>query len=110
MLKKLSILLLLANTIAFAQFNRANYNILGINVEGNKTADANTIISVSGLKEGKEIEIPGDATNNAIKQLWALGIFDDVQILIDKKVDNGVFLLIKVKELSNQIVLSTGCN
>ncbi|MCB0752075.1 MAG: outer membrane protein assembly factor BamA [Ignavibacteriae bacterium] len=100
LLKKLSILLLLANTIAFAQFNRANYNILGINVEGNKTADANTIISVSGLKEGKEIEIPGDATNNAIKQLWALGIFDDVQILIDKKVDNGVFLLIKVKELS----------
>ncbi|MCB0731867.1 MAG: outer membrane protein assembly factor BamA, partial [Ignavibacteriae bacterium] len=74
--------------------------MLGINVEGNKTADANTIISVSGLKEGKEIEIPGDATNNAIKQLWALGIFDDVQILIDKKVDNGVFLLIKVKELS----------
>ena len=77
-----------------------NYNILGISVEGNKTADANTIIANSGLREGKEIEIPGDATNNAIKQLWKLGIFEDVQILIDKKINNGIFLQIKVKELS----------
>ncbi|MBK7104025.1 MAG: outer membrane protein assembly factor BamA [Ignavibacteriae bacterium] len=72
--------------------------MLGIAVEGNKTADANTIIANSGLKEGGEIEIPGDATNNAIKRLWGLGIFEDVQVLIDKKIDTGVFLLIKVKE------------
>ncbi|MBK8945564.1 MAG: outer membrane protein assembly factor BamA [Ignavibacteriae bacterium] len=72
--------------------------MLGITVEGNKTADANTIIANSGLKEGGELEIPGDATNNAIKRLWGLGIFEDVQILIDKKIDTGVFLLIKVKE------------
>lgn len=84
----------------FSQLSRANYNILGISVEGNTTADANTIIANSGLREGKEIEIPGDATNNAIKQLWKLGIFQDIQILIDKKVSDGVFLLIKVKELS----------
>ena len=84
----------------FSQLSRTNYNILGISVEGNTTADANTIIANSGLREGKEIEIPGDATNNAIKQLWKLGIFQDIQILIDKKVSDGVFLLIKVKELS----------
>ncbi len=83
----------------FSQLTRKTYNILGISVEGNITADARTIIANSGLKEGKEIEIPGDATNNAIKQLWKLGIFEDIQILIDKEVDNGVFLLIKVKEL-----------
>lgn len=87
------------NSNLFSQFNRANYKILGISVEGNTTADANTIIANSGLKEGTEIEIPGDATNNAIKQLWKLGIFDDVQILIDKKLTDGVFLLLKVKEL-----------
>lgn len=72
---------------------------MGISVEGNTTADANTIIANSGLREGKEIEIPGDATNTAIKQLWKLGIFEDVQIIIDKKLNDGVFLLIKVKEL-----------
>ena len=66
---------------------RENYKILGISVEGNKTADANTIIANSGLKVGDEIEIPGDQTLNAIKRLWKLGLFtSDVQIVIDKKI------------------------
>ena len=99
MLKYFILILLLVNSNLFSQFNRANYNVLGISVEGNTTADANTIIANSGLREGKEIEIPGDATNNAIKRLWALGIFQDVQIVIDKKVSNGIFLVIKVDEL-----------
>lgn len=94
----LFVTLLIFNSFTLAQFNRVNYKVLGITVEGNKTADANTIIANSGLKEGSELEIPGDATNNAIKRLWGLGIFDDVQILIDKKIDTGVFILIKVKE------------
>ncbi len=100
-LAKYSILILLfLSCNLFAQLNRTSYNILGVSVEGNNTADATTIIANSGLREGKEIEIPGDATNDAIKRLWALGIFEDIQIIIDKKVSDGVFLLIKVKELS----------
>lgn len=72
---------------------------MGISVEGNKTADASTIIANSGLKVGDEIEIPGDQTLNAIKRLWNLNLFTpDIEIVIDKKLDNGVFLLIKVDE------------
>lgn len=98
---KYSILILLSISFnLFAQMNRTSYNILGISVEGNITADPTTIVANSGLREGKEIEIPGDATNDAIKRLWALGIFEDVQIIIEKKVSDGVFLLIKVKELN----------
>ncbi len=74
------------------------YKILGISVEGNKSADASTIIANSGLKVGDEIQVPGDQTMNAIKQLWALNIFADVQVLIEKQLDTGVFLLIKVQE------------
>ena len=92
------ILLILFSTIVFPQSQRANYKILGITVEGNKTADANTVIANCGLKTGDELEIPGDQTNNAIKRLWALGIFSDIQIDIAKKINDGVFLLIKVKE------------
>ena len=33
----------------------------------------------SGLKVGDEIQVPGDKTINAIKNLWALNIFSDVQ-------------------------------
>lgn len=74
------------------------YKILGISVEGNVSADASTVIANSGLKVGDEIQVPGDQTMNAIKQLWALNIFADVQIVIEKQLENGIFLLIKVKE------------
>jgi len=83
---------------SFGQTAKKTYKILGISVQGNKSADAVTIIANSGLKEGDEILIPGDKTMNAIRQLWSLNIFSDIKIVIDKQVGKGVFLLIKVKE------------
>jgi len=83
----------------FAQTAAPTYKILGISVEGNKTADASTIIGYSGLKIGNEIQLTGDQNvMNAIKQLWSLNLFSDIKILVDKQVANGVFLLIKVSE------------
>ena len=94
------ILVILFSTISFSQTARSGFKILGISVEGNKSADASTIIANSGLKVNDEIQVPGDQTLNAIKQLWSLNIFSDVQILIDKQIQNGVFLKIIVKENS----------
>ena len=82
----------------YSQGVQQSYKILGISVQGNKSADATTIIANSGLKVGNEIQIPGDQTLNAIRQLWALNIFSDVQILIERKIGDGVFLLVKVDE------------
>ena len=98
-LLKLSIIIFF---IAFAyvlpQPQKVNYKVLGISVIGNKSADAATIIANTGLKVGDEISIPGDQTNNAIKRLWNLGIFQDAEILIEKKLDDGIFLQLKVQE------------
>jgi outer membrane protein insertion porin family len=99
--KKLLILFLFSvilSSLTLSQTTRANYKVLGISVEGNKSADASTIIANSGLKVNDEIQIPGDQTLNAIKQLWALNIFSDIQIIIDKQIADGVFLKIIVKE------------
>ena len=96
--KYLFTIVILFSSFAAAQTTVTSYKILGISVEGNKTADAATIIGNSGLKVGDEIQMPGDQTMNAIKQLWSLGLFSDVEILIDKQVGDGVFLLIKVQE------------
>lgn len=99
-LSKIVFLILLATflTQLFAQGVQQSYKILGISVEGNKSADAVTIIANSGLKVGNEIQVPGDQTLNAIKQLWSLNIFTDVQIVVERKIEDGVFLLIKVEE------------
>lgn len=96
----LLLILFLLNSAIFpqAQTPRNNFKIMGISVQGNKSADPRTIIINSGLKVGDEIQIPGEQTLIAIKQLWALNIFSDVQIEIEKKVADGVFLLIKVDE------------
>jgi outer membrane protein insertion porin family len=94
-----SIVILILTSTSFAQVNRVNYKILGITVVGNTTADPATVIANSGLKIGDEIEIPGDQTLNAIKRLWKLGLFtSEVKIEVEKKVGNGVFLVIKANE------------
>ncbi|MEK6570919.1 MAG: outer membrane protein assembly factor BamA [Bacteroidota bacterium] len=74
------------------------YKILGISVEGNKTAEAGAIIGNSGLKVGDEITIPGSQSGQVLVRLWALKIFSDVQLLIENKVADGIYLLIRVKE------------
>lgn len=91
------IITLVFSTSLIAQ-QAKTYKILGISVEGNKSADASTVISSSGLKIGDEIQIPGDQTLNAIRQLWVLNIFSDVQIINERQVADGIFLLIKVEE------------
>ena len=93
------LLLLCASFPSLAQNVPVSYKILGITVEGNKTADASTIISNSGLKLGDEIQLVADQNiMNAIKQLWTLNLFSDINVYVDKQVSDGVFLLIKVKE------------
>ena len=82
----------------FPQGVQKSYKILGISVEGNKSADAATIVANSGLKVGGEIQVPGDQTLSAIRQLWTLNIFSDIQILIEREINEGAFLLIKVTE------------
>jgi outer membrane protein insertion porin family len=94
----LLLILILSSVNTIAQEKVTSYKILGISIEGNKSADASTIIASTGLKVGDEIQVPGDKTINAIKNLWTLNIFSDVQIFIDKQLADGVFLLIKVQE------------
>lgn len=86
------------NNQSFSQTPIKTYKILGIRVEGNKTSDPAAIIAASGLRINDEIQVPGDKTINAIKNLWSLNIFSDVQILVEKEISDGAFIVIKVDE------------
>jgi outer membrane protein insertion porin family len=74
------------------------YKILGISVEGQRSGEPAAIIANSGLKIGGEITIPSEQTKLAIQRLHNLRIFDDVKIFIENRVQDGVYLLIRVKE------------
>lgn len=74
------------------------YKILGISVEGQRLSDPAAIIANTGLKIGDEISIPSDQTRTAIERLYGLRLFDDVQILIENRTPEGVYLLIRLTE------------
>lgn len=71
-------------------------SVLGVAVQGNKTISENSIKIQSGIIEGKTITY--DQIPDAIRRLWKLKIFSDIQIYLDKATSQGVFLIIQVAE------------
>ena len=88
------ILLLVVPYKSFSQYS--SVKLLGVTIEGLKTADPTIIQINSGLTQGKEIT--ADDIQNAIKNLWSLNLFSDVEIVQDKEVAGGIYLTIRVKE------------
>ncbi|MFM2133356.1 MAG: outer membrane protein, partial [Bacteroidota bacterium] len=72
--------------------------ISGISVEGNVVVDAATIISISGLRVGQELNPRSDEIPQGVKALWARRQFSDVRIVVDRVTPIGVFLKIVVEE------------
>ncbi|MDZ4844133.1 MAG: POTRA domain-containing protein [Chitinophagales bacterium] len=75
-----------------------DYGIGGITVSGTQYLDQDILISLTGLRVGQKISIPGDAISNAIKNLWDQGFFTDVKVYITKTIGSTAFLEIAVKE------------
>ncbi|KAA3636090.1 MAG: outer membrane protein assembly factor BamA, partial [Bacteroidetes bacterium] len=74
------------------------FEIGGIKVTGAEYSDDNAIIGVSGLKVGDKIRVPGPDIPQAIKKLWRLRLFTDVQLLKEKTIGDVIFLEIIVQE------------
>lgn len=95
------------NTL-FAQEGPRTYRIVSVSAEGNRIYDSKTIVSASGLQIGSEIAFPSDETNEAINRLWNLHLFSDIQIVVDKKIGDDAYIIIRVKELPrlNEIIIT----
>lgn len=109
-------ILLLIVTSVFGQFrkgrktNTANtsdqvdysapqeYEIGEIKVTGIKVLDENALISLTGLKKGDRIKVPGDEISGAIKKLWNHGLIGDASIYIEKKELGKVDIIIELTE------------
>jgi outer membrane protein insertion porin family len=70
--------------------------LLGLSIVGNKTSETGVIKLSSGLNEG--MEVSAEDVQKAVKQLWALGIFSDIRVVLDHQTSEGVFLTVQVKE------------
>lgn len=74
------------------------YEIGQISVTGTFNSDANALIGVTGLKSGSKINIPGPEIQKAIRALWNLKLFTQVEIIQAKVTDNIVDLEIHLLE------------
>ncbi|WP_200974620.1 outer membrane protein assembly factor [Echinicola sp. 20G] len=74
------------------------YKIAEIKAVGLSTLDETAIISLSGLKVGDEISVPGDAISSALKKLWGQGIIGDVKIMVTKIEGDEIYLLLDLTE------------
>src|SRR5262245_42427672 len=94
-------LLLVSFGFVSAQFdfeNPQSYTIGGFEVEGCVATSKNSVIIHTGLRIGDRISIPGPQVGDAIKALWEQGVFEDVNISVDRIVDQNIFLKISVVE------------
>lgn len=74
------------------------YEIGGISFEGAENFDTRVVQLVAGLQVGDQVRIPGDKISGAIENLWKQGMFDDVQIRVDRIQGNLAFLTIVLRE------------
>ena len=78
----LSIFILLNSSALFAQEtkleNGKEYILAKIDVAGKISYNAQTVTTFTGLEKGQSIMVPGEDISTAIKKLWKLGLFSDV--------------------------------
>ena len=89
----------LQDTIPMIEYgDPRDYEIGGIKVIGAEYSDDNALIAIAGLKVGDKIRIPGEDVYSAIRALWKLRLFTDVQVYQEKVIGDVIFLEIVVKE------------
>ncbi len=76
------------------------YEIGGLKVVGNHWTDKSALLNIAGLRIGDKVEIPSVKISNALKALWKIGLFSDVEIYQEKTVGEIVYLVIDVEEVS----------
>lgn len=88
-----------SDTVGLVDYSKPKeYEIGGITVTGVKDRDPNAIAGYAGLAVGKKITIPGQDISTAIKALWKIKLFTDIQVFVSKTLGEIVFLEIDLKE------------
>lgn len=75
------------------------YTLADIEVTGKVNYNAQTVITFTGLDKGQSISVPGDQISSAIKKLWKLGLFSDVNFYVNKIQNDSIYLQLDINEL-----------
>lgn len=87
-----------ANELELNYAEPKEYEIAEITTTGSKYYDGNSMISLSGLRVGDKIKVPGDAISSAIKKLMGQGILEEVEVDAVKIEGDKIWLNLAIKE------------
>ncbi len=80
-------------------YNAPKEYVLGrIRVEGIQYLDPDALVSISGLREGDRVAIPGEGIAQAIRKLWDQGLLSDVSVAAERVTADSIFLVLQLKE------------
>lgn len=107
MLKKglplFTLLTLLFSSSLFAQETKLesgkSYILAKIDVTGKISYNEQTVTTFTGLEKGQQIIVPGQDISNAIKKLWKLGLFSDVNFYVNEIKGDSIYLELNINEL-----------
>ncbi len=95
----LSLLFIIGNSIA-QESAPDQFRISFIDIKGNVSTDEQLLKSIAGLYVGKEIRKTGSDLSNTIKKLYERGLFDQVEVLVERGSEGGYGIVIKVEEVT----------
>ncbi|WP_317134275.1 POTRA domain-containing protein [Flavobacterium agricola] len=75
------------------------YILADIDVTGKLNFNKETVVTFTGLHKGQQITVPGEEISSAIKKLWKLGLFSDVNFYITKVQNDSIYLELDINEL-----------
>ncbi|MBO0951624.1 outer membrane protein assembly factor BamA [Fibrella forsythiae] len=78
--------------------NPKEYTIGGLTLSGTRFLDPNSLLSLTGLKKGDKIRLPGEAQGGAIRKLMDSGLLFDVVMSATKVEGSSIWLQFKVIE------------
>ncbi len=78
--------------------NPKEYTISGLTLKGTRFLDPNSLLSLTGLRKGDKIRLPGEAQGGAIRKLMDSGLLFDVRMMASKVDGTNIWLQFNVLE------------
>ncbi|GAB3565597.1 POTRA domain-containing protein [Spirosoma luteolum] len=78
--------------------NPKEYEITGLTITGTRYLDPNSLVSLTGLKVGDKIRVPGEMVGSSVRKLMESGLLDDVETFATHMGEGKLALMYKVRE------------
>ena len=75
------------------------YILADIDVKGKVNFNKETVVTFTGLQKGQKLTVPSEEISSAIKKLWKLGLFSDVNFYVSKVQNDSIYLELDINEL-----------